>query len=843
MRAAATTAAREKNTAAPAVGQRWSTLAQEHNRRSAHHAPSAPPLPVEHPDPETGLTAAQAARRMEAGLDNCEVASPTKTTWQIVRENVFTFFNLVFVVLAACLWSVGSFANMGFLGVAICNTVIGIVQQLRSKYAVDRLTLVVARKVRCLRDGQMLELPANQLVRDDIVEFTAGEQICADAVVRTGTAQANEALVTGEAEPVSKQPGDGLRSGSFLTSGRVRAQLTRVGAESYANRLMTEAKTDVKLAKSEMMRSLDRLIRFIGILLIPFGILLFLQQYDVLELTLRDSVEATVAALIGMIPEGLYLLTSVALAVSMIRLARRRVLAQDMNCIETLARVDVLCVDKTGTITEAEMEAGTPVLLHEAVWPPERVDAVLRAFYAGTEPENDTARAMCRRFTGGSDWTVEGRVPFDSAYKWSAAAFAGQGSFVIGAPEFVAGSRYGELTHELQRYLERGYRVLLLAACTGGQLPDPRLGLNPRQLEFVALVPVSNRIRPEAPKTFRYFAQQGVAIRVISGDNPLAVSEVARQAGVQGAEHYIDASTLRTDEQMAAAAEKYTVFGRVTPDQKRKLIRAMQDAGHTVAMTGDGVNDVLALKDADCGIAMASGAQAASQVAQLVLLDSDFAGLPAVVAEGRRVINNIQRSASLFLVKNIFSFLLSLVSLFVAIPYPLLPLQLTLISTTTIGIPSFVLALEPNHERIQGHFLRNVLHKALPGGLTDFVLLVGVELFALVFDLSNAELSTICTLVLLAVGLAVLWRVCRPFTPVHVALWVGMLVLALSAAAVFAPFLELVLLDVQGFLILAVFVLLVSPALNAAQLLVEKGITLWNRLTGHRPGSNDDLLF
>ena len=405
----------------------------------------------------------------------------------------------------------------------------------------------------------------------------------------------------------------------------------------------------------------------------------------------------------------------------------------------------------------------------------------------------------------------------------------------------MAGPRYAELAPRVEPWLAKGYRVLLLAACP--ELPDPKAGLDPRSLTFAALVPVSNRIRPEAPRTFRYFAQQGVAIRVISGDNPLAVSEVARQAGVQGAEQYVDASTLRTDEQLAAAAEKYTVFGRVTPGQKRKLIRAMQDAGHTVAMTGDGVNDVLALKDADCGIAMASGAQAASQVAQLVLMDSDFSGLPAVVAEGRRVINNIQRSASLFLVKNIFSFLLSLVTLFVAMPYPLLPLQLTLISATTIGIPSFVLALEPNHERIQGHFLRNVLRKALHGGLTDFVLLLGVQLFVCVFQLENSELSTICTFVLFAVGLAVLWRVCKPFTPLHSALWGGMLVLGLAAAAVFAPLLELVRLDAQGTLVLAVFVILVVPTMNAAQYLVEHGIALWNRLTGHRPGTDDDLLF
>lgn len=809
--------------------------------RNAGRETAQPVITPAAPDPHTGLTPQQAAERMAAGLDNREVASPTKTEAQIIRENIFTFFNLVFVVLAALLAMVGSFANMGFLGVVVCNAVIGIFQQLRSKHAVDKLTLVTVHKVRCLRGGEMLELPPQALVRDDIVEFGAGEQICADAVVRTGSVQVNEALITGEADPVSKQPGDGLRSGSFVMSGRCRAQLTRVGADSYANRLMVEAKSDVRLAKSEMMRSLDRLIRFIGLILLPFGVMLFLQQYDVLALSLRDSIEATVAALIGMIPEGLYLLTSVALAVSMIRLARRKVLAQDMNCIETLARVDVLCVDKTGTITEAAMEAGDPVLLDETRWNADLTREALQAFYGESEPENDTARAMCRRFGGGSGWVRQRAVPFNSAYKWSAATFAGHGSFVIGAPEFVAGPRYAELAAQVEPYLSRGYRVLLFAACDGE--PEPETGLPVSSLHFIALIPVANRIRPEAPQTFRYFAEQGVAVRVISGDNPVAVSEVARQAGIEGAEKYVDASTLRTNEDIASAAERYTVFGRVTPEQKRKLVKAMQDAGHIVAMTGDGVNDVLALKDADCGIAMASGAQAASQVAQLVLTDSNFAGLPAVVAEGRRVINNIQRSASLFLVKNIFSFCLSLLTLFIAMPYPLQPLQLTLISATTIGIPSFILALEPNHERIRGHFLRNVFYAALPGGLTDLILVLGVQAFAYAFDLPNAVLSTICTLVMLGVGLTVLWYVCRPFTPLHIALWTGMLVLGGACAWIFAPVLELVTLDLQGILILLVFWALTVPVMRGMRAAVAAAVRFWDKLTGYLPSVQERLPF
>ena len=842
---------------------------------AAQPQPERPQVPLLETDPAKGLTAEQAAQRMAAGLDNRAAASPTRSETEIIRDNIFTFFNLVFIVLALCLALVGSFANMTFLGVVIANTIIGTVQQLRSKRTVDQLTLVAAHKVRCLRDGKSILLPSEELVRDDIVEFTSGEQICADAVVCTGSAQANEALITGEAEPVPKNVGDVLRSGSFLVSGRCTVRLTHVGAESYASKLATEAREGGhKVAKGEMMRSLDGLIRVIGIALIPMGVVMFLKQYVSLELPLRDSVEATVAALIGMIPEGLYLLTSVALAVSMVRLAQRKVLAQDMNCIETLARVDVLCVDKTGTITEARMEAGEPLLLTPDAWPQDRVYTVLHSIYAGTEPDNDTARAMVQRFgkQNGTPWPRQSAVPFNSAYKWSAATFA-EGSFVgggpppknggptpqqapakrgarpkfegvvrpppgggdsgaVGAPEFVAGARYAELAAQVEPLLEKGSRVLLLARCDAE--PDPKVGLDADKLEFVALLPVANRIRPEAPETFRYFAEQGVAVKVISGDNPVAVSEVARQAGIEGAERYVDAATLDTDEKVAEAVRTCTVFGRVTPAQKRKFVKALQADGHTVAMTGDGVNDVLALKDADCGIAMASGAQAASQVAQLVLLESDFSGLPAVVAEGRRVINNIQRSASLFLVKNIFSFLLTFIALFITMPYPLQPLQLSLLSMVTIGIPSFILALEPNHEMVHGKFIQNVLRAALPGGLSDLLLILGIEAFVFAFELPIGTLTTLTTLLLLAVGMAVLWDVCKPFTVAHGVLWGGMLILAGAAIALLGGFLGLERLDMRGMLILIAFLLLVVQTLHS----MERGLTavgdaaalVWKRL-------------
>lgn len=768
----------------------------------------------------TGLSSAEVAARQQQGKTNRPPKSPTKTVGQIVRDNVCSYFNLVFVVLACMLASVGSWLNMGFLGVVFWNTLIGVVQQLRAKKTIDQLTLVSARKVRCLRDGTWTSCLSEDLVQDDVVAFGAGDQIIADAVVLEGSVQVNESLITGEARAVPKAPGGELRSGSFLMAGHCTARLTRVGEESYANRLTAAAQADGhKVAKGEMMRSLDKLIQAIGLGLIPVGAALFWKQHWVMAMDLRSSVESMVAALIGMIPEGLYLLTSVALAIGMLRLARRRVLTQDMNCIETLARVDVLCVDKTGTITESVMEADAPIPLADGP-----LEDILHSYYGAEEPDNDTGRALKARFGQGSGgWPVTGQIPFNTAYKYSAKSFGTHGVYVVGAPNVVAGTRSGEFRSQLTPLLAQGRRVLLLARYDGS-LPDPPETLNPEQLTFLALLPLQNRIRSSAPKTFAYFAEQGVAIKVISGDDPQAVSHVAAQAGIAGAQRWVDAATLPDDQALAQAAADCTVFGRVTPEQKRKLVHALQKQGHTVAMTGDGVNDVLALKDADCGIAMASGAQAASQVAQLVLLDSDFAALPNVVAEGRRVINNIQRSASLFLVKNIFSLLLSLVTLCLPLAYPFQPLQLSLISAVTIGLPSFVLALEPNYELVRGKFMHNVLHAALPGGLTDFLLVFCAQGFAYAFALSADALGTISTLLVLETGLIVLFGVCHPFTPVRWALWGSCTILGLGGAVLFAPWLELIPLDLGATLVLAVLAALVLPVLHTVTGVVDR---LW----------------
>ena len=767
----------------------------------------------------TGLTAAEVEARRAAGQTNRPPQSQTRTTGEIVRDSICTYFNLVFLVLAVMLALVHSWLNMGFLGIVFWNTLIGIVQQLRAKKTIDKLTLVSARKVRCLRDGKWCAVLSDDLVKDDVVEFGAGDQIVADAVVVDGSAQANESLITGEARAVPKERGAELRSGSFLMAGRCTARLTHVGAESYASKLTAEAQANGhKVARGEMMRSLDKLIKFIGLALIPIGVVLIWKQHWVLGLTMKETVDSTVAALIGMIPEGLYLLTSVALAVSMMRLARRKVLTRDMNCIETLARVDVLCVDKTGTITESTMQADDPLPLAENA----PVSEILTAFYAGEQPDNDTGRALTARFGQGSTpWLAVRSIPFNTAYKYSAKDFGAHGCYVVGAPDVLAGSRAAEFADVLSPLLAQGRRVLLLAQYNTA-LPNPPAALDAAQLEFLALLPVQNRIRENAPKTFLYFAKQGVAVKVISGDDPQAVSHVAANAGIAGAERWVDAATLRSEKALAEAAETCTVFGRVTPEQKRQLVHALQRRGHTVAMTGDGVNDVLALKDADCGIAMASGAQAASQVAQLVLLDSDFAALPGVVAEGRRVINNIQRSASLFLVKNIFSFLLSIVALALPLAYPFQPLQLSLVTFATIGAPAFFLALEPNHELVRGRFLRNVLRAALPGGMTDFLLVFCVQGFGYAFDIPSEMVGTICTFVILCVGLQVLWGVCIPFTPLHWGIWGTMTVVGVGGAVLLARWLPLMRLDLGGTLVLVVMLALSAPTLAGLTFMGER---------------------
>ena len=774
--------------------------------------------PAVEADPELGLTGEQVHERLAGGWDNRPVEPPGATVQQIIVKNVCTYFNFLFFLLAGCVIAVRQWLNLTFLGPVFCNMFIGIVQDLRVKKKVDNLRIMSAPKCRAVRDGQIVQTEAAALVRDDIAVFGPGDQIPADAVVAAGECRVNEALVTGEADEIVKRPGDALLSGSFVVSGSCRARLTKVGADSFVSRLTTEARQTGSQPQSEMMRSLTSLIKWIGFLVIPLGAVMFIKEYLWLKSPVADAVTSTVGSIVGMIPEGLYLLTSVALAVSMMRLARRKVLTRDMNCIETLARVDTLCVDKTGTITESTMQADDPLPLAENT----PITEILSAFYAGGQPDNDTARALTARFgQGGTAWAAVRTIPFNTAYKYSAKDFGAQGCYVVGAPDVLAGSRAGQLADRLTPLLAQGRRVLLLAKYNG-TLPDPPAALDPAQLEFLALLPLQNRIRESAPKTFRFFAKQGVKIKVISGDDPQAVSHVAANAGIAGAEHWVDAATLQSEAALAEAAEKCTVFGRVTPEQKRQLVHALQAKGHTVAMTGDGVNDVLALKDADCGIAMASGAQAASQVAQLVLLDSDFAALPGVVAEGRRVINNIQRSASLFLVKNIFSFLLSIVALALPLAYPFQPLQLSLVTFATIGAPAFFLALEPNHELVHGKFMRNVLRKALPGGLTDFLLVFCAQGFGYAFDIPSDMVGTICTLVILCVGLQILWGVCIPFTPLHWAIWGSMTVAGVGGAFLLARWLPLVRLDLGGTLVLVVLLALSAPTLAGLVFMGER---------------------
>ena len=722
------------------------------------------------PDPETGLTYQQAQTRMDRGWANIAHDGPGRSERDIILGNLFTFFNLIFVILAVLLLISGSsIKNCTFLIVVICNVVIGCIQEIRAKRAVDKLSLVARKPVRVIRDGVMTEVQPEELVRDDIVEFGPGDPICADGILRSGELQVNESLITGEADAIEKRSGSELKSGSFVIAGRGRVQLTAVGSDSFAAKLSAEAKADPHATKSEMMHSLDRLIQVVGFALVPVGLLLFHQEFQVLQLGFQESMEGTVSALVGMIPEGLYLLTSVAMAASALKLSKSKVLVQDMNCIESLARVDVLCVDKTGTITEPKMEVENLIPLTDG--DPEELEAVLAAMYHGREPENDTDRAMAELFDGETDWVMTRRIPFNSAAKWSGAVFAEHGAYLAGAPEFILGERFEEVDEIVHTWSSVGYRVLLIASYDGDPVPGQ---LEPEKVDPLALVLITNQIRAEAPDTFAYFARQGVSIRVISGDNPETVSDVALRAGIENADKYIDAGTLQTEEDFLDAVEHYTVFGRVTPDQKKKLIEAFQAKGHTVAMTGDGVNDVLAMKQADCSIAMASGAQAASQVASLVLLNSDFAAMPGIVGEGRRVINNIQRAATLFLVKNIFSLALSIISLFTNWPYPLAPLHLSVISALTIGVPSFFLAMEPNYERVKGRFLRGVLRRAFPGGLTNIFVVLAAQAYMDVFGIPSEQISTVCAALLAIVGLLVLFQVCKPFDKFRKLIWGAM---------------------------------------------------------------------
>jgi cation-transporting ATPase E len=758
---------------------------------------------------DLGLTPQQAEERLSNGYANVSPASPEKTVAQIFRDNIFTYFNLIFFVLAGLVIAVQSYRNLTFMGIILSNIAIGIIQEIRAKQTLGKLKFIAEPRASVIRGGELRAIPAEEAVLDDIAVFAAGNQVYADALVLTGECRVNEALVTGEADEIVKTSGSTLLSGSFIVSGECRARLDKVGVDSFVSKLTVEAKKHVKKHRSEMMRHLTRLVQVIGFIIIPFGIILYLQQVLALHHTVTEGVVKTVAALIGMIPEGLYLLVSVALTVSVIRLAQKKTLVHDLDCIETLARVDVLCVDKTGTITESKMTVREVVPLLGDRLSLEEISDLMADYTAAMGADNETMAALKAYFTGTPTRRALKMLPFSSAVKYNGVTFSHDGTFLLGAPEKILLSGYARYQSDIESFSAQGCRVLLLAHYAGN-LEDK----SPKEaVTALALIVLTNSIRPEAPATFRFFREQGVSIKVISGDNPLTVSRVAREAGIEDADKYVDASTLTTERKLKGAIKDYTVFGRVTPDQKRKLIRAFKEAGHTVAMTGDGVNDVLALKDADCSIAMASGSDVACQVSHLVLMNSNFASMPAVVAEGRRVINNIERSASLFLVKNIFSFALTLTALILALPYPVTPAQLSLFNATLIGIPSFVLALEPNTSLVKGRFLKNVLLRALPAGLTDFLCMFAAIKAAAYFNI-QAELGTISTIIIAAVGIMMLYRIGRPLNRLRRLLILSMMLLFAVGACLFTGFFTLVPLSLTGVEVTAVIVALSVPLMT-----------------------------
>lgn len=768
------------------------------------------------PDYTEGLDSAQVKERMEKGWSNIAVDPPAQTTKEIIHGNVFTYFNLIFVVLAIFLCLVGSFRNLTFLPVVIINTLIGIVQEVRAKNVLEKLNMLNAPQTCVVREGKESSVDSEELVLDDIVIFKAGNQVCADAVVVEGEVRVNESLLTGESDEITKSDGDHLMSGSFIVAGQCHAKLEAVGADSYISKLTLEAKAMQKGEQSEMIRSLDKLVKFVGIALIPIGIVLFVQSFFFNDETFRNSVTSMVAAVIGMIPEGLYLLASVALAVSAMRLAHKKVLLHDMKSIETLARVNVLCVDKTGTITENSMSVKklVPTEQYDKESMPE-LSKLVGDFVKAMSSDNSTMEALKEYFKEGTGMVPVHVTPFTSATKYSGVTFS-EKSYVLGAPEFVLREDYEVYKTEIQTYAKRGYRVLVFGNYDGN-LEGQKLTEKVTPLAYVLL---ANPIRKEAPETFAYFAEQGVEVKVISGDNPLTVSEVAKEAGIQNAEEYVDAATVKTEEDIERAVAKYTVFGRVTPAQKRQFVQALKGQGKTVAMTGDGVNDVLALKDADCSVAMASGSDAAVQASQVVLLDSDFSCMPSVVLEGRRVVNNIQRAASLFLVKNIFSFLLSLFAVVFMITYPLEPSQVSLISMFTIGVPAFFLALQPNKEVIKGHFLTNVFLKALPAGLTDVLAVGALVVFGQTFGVDPTDSSTAATMLLAIVGFMILYKICQPFNVFRVAIWIGSMI-GLLGCSIFLPDLFAITgMSTKCIMLFVVFSIATEPVLRYLTLLV-----------------------
>lgn len=743
----------------------------------------------------TGLTNEQVQERIAEGKVNVNENPNTRTYKQIILENTLTFFNFLNIALLVLVLFVRSYKNSMFMGIILINTVIGIIQEIRAKKTIDKLAILTESKTAVLREGKKWSISTEKLVLDDLIFLKTGDQVPADVKVLEGTVEVNESLLTGESDNLSKSQGDELFSGSFVTSGEACCQVIHVGKDNYASQITSEAK-EFKRHNSELRNSLNAILKVISIIIVPLGAMLFYKQYMIVGDTLKDSVVNMVAAVLGMIPEGLVLLTSVALTLGSMVLATKKTLVQELYCIETLARVDTLCLDKTGTITEGTMKvedvqlydiAQTTVVQHTAKFDPEtgepvqnvsalkpevtvsaekengqiqetvnsetvsqeerqklqEIDHIMGNMMSVLHDQNATADALRKRFPSRNDLKLIHAIPFSSDRKYSGAVFEGRGTYLMGAAQFLFPEGNEELLEHCSSYAQEGYRILVLAHSEQETKGTER----PTGLEPLGLFLITDVIREEAPDTLAFFDSQGVDLKVISGDDPVTVSAIAKKAGLKNANHYIDATTIKTSEEMQRAVAECSVFGRVTPQQKKQMVQALQSQKHTVAMTGDGVNDVLALKEADCSIAMAAGSDAAKNIANVVLLDSNFGAMPHIVNQGRRVVNNIRSAASMFLIKTIFSVLLSLITIFFGDAYPFEPIQMSLISACAVGIPTFLLTQENNYNKIDHTFLRHVFMNAFPAAVTITGCVFTIMLVCQDVYHSNVMLNTACVLV------------------------------------------------------------------------------------------------
>lgn len=791
----------------------------------------------------TGLTDEQVNARITEGKVNADENPNTRTYKQIVRENTLTFFNFLNLVLLVLVLLVGSYKNAFFVCIIIINTLIGIAQEIRAKKTIDKLAILTARKSVVIREGQKWTVPTEELVLDDVVCLKTGDQVPADARILEGGLEVNESLLTGESDNLPKNEGDELFSGSFVTSGEACCQIIHVGKDNYAAQITSEAK-EFKRHNSELKNSLNAILKVISIIIVPLGALLFYKQYYIVGDTFRDSVVSMVAGVLGMIPEGLVLLTSVALTLGALVLANKKTLVQELYCIETLARVDTLCLDKTGTITEGTMcvervepyvstgrvetvatesesaestEAEEQVQTDSAFM--EEIDVIMGNMMYVLKDQNATIDALRERFPAKQDMTPEHVIPFSSDRKYSGVVFEEKGTYLMGAAQFLFPEDNEELTEKCQAYAEEGLRVLVLAHSSqnaeGTELPE---GLEP-----LALMLLTDVIREEAPDTLAFFDSQEVDLKVISGDDPVTVAAIARRAGLKNADSYVDATTLTTEEELQDAVAQYSVFGRVTPQQKKAMVQALQSQGHTVAMTGDGVNDVLALKEADCSIAMAQGSDAAKNIANVVLLDSNFASMPHIVNQGRRVVNNIRTAASMFLIKTMFSVMLSLLTIFFGNAYPFEPIQMSLISACAVGIPTFLLAQENNYEKIDHTFLRHIFINAFPAAITITFCVFAVMLVCQNVYHSMAMLNTACVLVTGWNYMAALKTVYAPLNTYRKVIIYGMQFIFFAAAVIFQKLLSLGSLDF-GMIILVFILMTFAPVLIDVITVWLKGI-------------------